>query len=75
MTTAHHFEATPTKTYATKANAIKAVEKKFGPNHEFFGDADVRYMILTHTDGRFFPVFFGERALRHQVHFHFNVVA
>lgn len=75
MTTAHHFTPEPNKTYATRENAIKAVEKKFGPNNDHFGSADIRYMVMTHTDGRFFPVFFGEKALQHGAHFHFNVVA
>lgn len=74
MTTAHHFEPAANKTYATKANAIKAVEKKFGPNCECFGAADVRYVVMTGDDGRFFPVFFGQSALTHMVHFHFNVM-
>lgn len=61
----------PSKTYATEANVVKAVEKKFG------GDANFKltYFIQKHTDGRFFPVFIGERACHAGVHFHFNVVA
>lgn len=58
-----------TKTYATVANAIKAVEKKG------FSD-DLRYFI--HRDeatGRYFPIFIGEKAIQHMVHFHFHVVA
>ena len=57
----------PTKTYASRENAIKAVEKKM------FGDS-LYYLILTHTDGRFFPVFIGEKAILAGVHFHFHVV-
>lgn len=58
------------KTYATEANAIKAVEKKFG------GEADgLTYFLQRTDDGRFFPVFVGERALQRMVHFHFNIVA
>lgn len=72
---AHHLTLTPVKTYATEANAIKAVEKKFGPNEELFGAAELHYIIMPHTDGRFFPVFIGERALQAMAHFHFNVVA
>lgn len=75
MTTAHLFQPEPIRTYATRENAIKAVEKKFGPNCEHFGAADTRYMVMTHTDGRFYPVFFGQSALQAMVHFHFNVVA
>lgn len=59
----------PNKTYATEANAIKAVEKKF-PNVD--GD-DLTYFLQRTEDGRFFPVFIGERALQRMVHFHFHV--
>ena len=56
------------KTYATKQNAIKAVEKaKVGENH--------RYFIFQNDQGRFIPVFIGERALQDMLHFRFNVVA
>jgi hypothetical protein len=44
----------PTKTYATRANAEKAVTKWFA---EFFPDCKERVCnatILQHTDGRFF---------------------
>lgn len=60
-----------TKTYATKANVEKAVEKKFG------GDkyANLTYIIAIHDDGRFYPIFLGERALHAGVHFHFHVCA
>lgn len=59
----------PNKTYATRENAVKAVEKKFGGEQY----AHLTYIIHTHTDGRFFPVFLGERAVQAMVHFHFNV--
>lgn len=72
---AHCIDLTPSKTYATRDNAIKAVEKKFGPNEPLFGAADLHYIVTQHTDGRFFPVFIGERALQAQAHFSFNVVA
>lgn len=61
------FEMEPVRTYATRDNAIKAFEKKCG-------NRDVRYFIMTHTDGRFFPVAVGEQAIQQMVHFHFNVV-
>jgi len=72
---AHNVAIEPTKTYASAANAIKAVEKKFGPNEPHFGAAELHYIIHVHTDGRFFPVFIGERAIRAGVHHHFNVIA
>lgn len=55
----------PTNTYATRENAIKAADKKF---------SHLRYIIVTHTDGRFFPVFLGEKAIQAGAHFHFCVV-
>jgi hypothetical protein len=61
----------PVKTYATEANAIKAVEKLIKP--ELL--PELRYLIYPHTDGRFFPVFIGLNALDHGVHFHFNILA
>ncbi len=72
---AHHFNITPVKTYATQANAVKAVEKYFGPNEEMFGAADLHYITIQGKDGRWFPVFFGERALRAGAHHRFNVIA
>lgn len=60
----------PTKTYKTRENAVKAAEAKFGPSYDKYG---LTYFVMAHTDGRFFPVFLGERALQAGVHFHFNV--
>ena len=70
--TARSFEITPVRTYATVANAHKAVEKAIG--HYKFDRAQT-YFIMTHSDGRFFPVFVGERAIQGLIHFKFNVVA
>ena len=63
------------RTYATYDNAVKAVEKKFGPNHEHFGSADLHYIIAATAEGRFYPVFIGESALRAGVHFYFPIAA
>ena len=57
------------KTYATEANAVKAVEKKFP---ESANDGLVYFLQRT-EDGRFFPVFVGQKAVQQMVHFHFNV--
>jgi hypothetical protein len=56
------------KSYATEANAIKAVEKKYGD------DFGLRYIIMKTDDNRFFPVFIGQKALQEMVHFNFNVL-
>lgn len=61
---------TPNKTYATEANAIKAVEKRF-PESDNDG---LRYIIHRSPDGRFYPVFVGTSAVHAGVHFHFHVV-
>lgn len=70
MRTAHLMNITPVRDYATRANAIKAVEKKF----DLAQDNDLRFFIMQTEAGRFFPVFVGERAVQAGVHFHFNVV-
>lgn len=65
---------TPNKTYKTRENAIKAVEKFMeGKDHAIYESQT--YFIHTHEDGRFFPVFVGERAVQAMLHFHFNVIA
>lgn len=66
---ARQFKFEETKTYATEANVVKAVEKKFP---EADGDG-LRYFIMPTSDGRFFPVFVGERCMQFGVHFHFHV--
>lgn len=68
---ARHIQLQPTKTYATRENAIKAVEKKIPADMLW----EQTYFLYAHTDGRFFPVFIGERAIQAQLHFHFHVVA
>lgn len=69
--TAQMIELIGSKTYATRENAIKAVTKKIG-DRKF--DKPQHYFIATGEDGRFFPVFVGERAVQAMLHFQFNVV-
>lgn len=66
---AWHVELTPNKTYASRENAVKAFEKKFG-------ESNFRYIVVQNADGRFFPVcLFGKgEPLQAGVHFHFNVL-
>lgn len=54
------------KSYATEANADKAIAK--------FGFEDLRHFMMRTDDGRWFPVFIGQEAAQRGVHFHFNVV-
>lgn len=63
-------ELTPCKTYATRENAVKAVERKVPADRL----TEQTYFIHTHSDGRFFPVFIGERAMQAGLHHHFNLV-
>lgn len=63
---ARSITVTPVKTYATSANALKAINKHYA-------DTDLRYLMLTTPEGRFYPVFLGERAVSAGVHFHFCV--
>jgi hypothetical protein len=74
MATAFNFVPTPSKTYATASNAIKAVHKVF-PACDHFGSANLHYVVLQDAGGRFFPLFIGERALQHGAHHHFTVCA
>ena len=60
---------TPNKTYATEANAVKAVEKVFPDD----ANDGLRYIMMRGDDGRFFPLFVGERSMQHGAHFHFCV--
>lgn len=72
---AHHFVPSPNKTYATRENAVKAVEKVYGANEGHFGGAQLHYVTMQTAEGRWFPLFFGERALRAGVHHKFCVAA
>jgi hypothetical protein len=70
---ARHFSIEFTKTYATPANAQKAVEKT-----GFHQDNKLQYTILpveTEKGIRYGVLFFGQSACQAGVHFHFNVVA
>lgn len=54
------------KTYATMANAQKAVARA--------GLADVRHVMMLTANGRVAPVFVGEAAVQAGAHFQFAVV-
>jgi len=66
------YEITPVRTYATRENAIAAVNKAFSGVIE--EKTNYRYFIHTHTDGRFFPVFIGQESITAGIHMKFNVV-
>jgi hypothetical protein len=65
-------ELTPAKTYATRENAVKAVEKTFAQRMSQGGER-LDYVVVANAEGRFFPLFLGERAIQGGVHFHFCV--
>ena len=71
---AYHHTPEPVKTYISRENAIKAVEKAYGLNDEHFGSSKVRYVIMQHTDGRYYPLFFGNGAIENDVFRKFNCV-
>ena len=58
----------PNKTYATKANVVKAVAKSVRCSN-------LRYFITQTDDNRFFPVFVGQAAIEQQAFFEFPVIA
>lgn len=66
---ARMFKLEANRTYATEDNAVKAVEKKYPEA----GNDGLVYFLQRTEDGRFFPVFVGQRAVQAGVHFHFNV--
>lgn len=65
-----------TRTYATEANAEKAVEKLLGKDHAKEA-SNLSYSILpVVVDGkiRYGVLFYGMRAIEAGIHFHFNCV-
>jgi len=55
------------KTYATPANAQKAVEKTVFRNYD--------YVIAVDATGRYFPLFVGQSALQSGVHLKFAIIS
>ncbi len=64
-------EFSPDKTYATKENALKAVQRLYGKPTE--PSNGLRFLLTQNAEGRWFPVFLGERAVLACVHRHFCV--
>jgi hypothetical protein len=63
-------ELTPLRTYATRENAVKAVHARLAPEVI----ADLTWFVMPDSEGRFFPVFCGERAVQRFIFRHFNIV-
>ena len=76
---ARRYDIEFTKTYATEANAERAIQKAIGINHEdaTHWTSNLRYSILPVVQDdkiRYGIVFYGERAIQAQMHFRFNVI-
>lgn len=59
MAVIKHVQLTPTKTYATPENAVKAVEKRVAEWVPIGGTKDTQVfnvIVMQHSDGRYFPV-------------------
>lgn len=74
-TTAYRHEFPNARTYATRENAIKAVERKYGPSTDCLAAADLQYVICVNDEGRYYPLFIGWKAAQYGTHFHFPVTA
>jgi len=68
-----HLEMTPVKTYATRENAIAAVNKRFGERVTSENGERLDFVVVANAEGRFFPLFLGERAIQAGMHFSFCV--
>lgn len=64
-------EITPPKTYATKANMERALSKY----PRITENADLTYLAIQNPEGRWYPIFLGERAIRAGVHFAGSCIA
>ena len=62
----------PIRSFATKKNAIAAVNKAFAGI--VAGKTNYRYFIHQTEEGRFFPVFIGQECIQAGIHFKFNVI-
>ena len=65
---AHEITLEPTKTYASRDNAVKAVERYFSEHN------NLRYIIMKDEEGRYYPVFVGQSALQNFVFTKFPVI-
>ncbi len=59
-------------TYASPARAEQAVKKKLEGLDT--GSLTIDYFIYKTEEGRYFPVFLGERAMQFGIHLNFNVI-
>lgn len=61
---ANEVELIPYRTYATKQNMEKAIAKypQITANH------NLRYLVMTNAEGRFYPIFLGQEAVQAGVH-------
>jgi hypothetical protein len=71
MKSYNNVQIIPVKTYASYANAEKAAVNAIPEDNIHYQ----RFFITCNKEGRFFPVFIGEKACQEGLHFHFNVIA
>lgn len=67
-----HLTLTPVKTYATESNAVKAALKVY-PDSIPANDG-LLFITMQTPEGRWYPVFIGQKAVERMCHFHFNVL-
>lgn len=65
-----YYKPEANKTYTNEKNALRAVYNKYPADSE----DGLMFIIHRNEEGRYFPIFVGERAIQAMVHFHFNVV-
>jgi hypothetical protein len=73
MFTAKFIDVSPSKTYATKGNALAAVDKLYN-TEKHVNATELRFIVVCNEAGRWYPIFIGASAARAQVFVHFPVV-
>ena len=68
-----HRDLKPSKTYATKENAIKAVEKLF--NHPEHGEELLHFTVVCNEEGRYFPICMHDAAVKVGAFAHFVTIS
>lgn len=67
-----HLTLEPVRTYASEINAIKAALKVYPDSIP--ANEGLRFITMQTPEGRWYPVFIGQKAVERMVHFHFNVL-
>lgn len=67
-----HRDLKPSKTYASKENAIAAVEKLY--NHPEAGEEILHFTVVRNEDGRWFPICMHDTAVKAGTFAHFVTI-